>query len=199
MYQILYSHMSVLPWIASPWEVKCSSLSPTLWDLMDCSPPGSSVCGIFQTRILEWVAIPFSRGSSQSRNWTQVFYIAGRFFTFWATREALSLGACSESEKWKWNSVVSGSLRPPMDCGILQARILEWIVFPFSRVSSQPRDKTQVLNESYSEHSSFYLIITFHFGSRLFFLLSYILVILNWLGDLCISKHSKLVLKGFVG
>jgi len=47
---------------------------------MDCSPPGFSVYGISQARILEWVAIPFSRGSSQPRNGTQVF--AAGFFTF---------------------------------------------------------------------------------------------------------------------
>ena len=52
--------------------------SATPWD---CSPTGSSVCGILQARILEWVAIPFSSGSSQPRNWTQVSPIAGRFFT----------------------------------------------------------------------------------------------------------------------
>ena len=44
--------------------------------------------GILQARILEWVAFPFSRGSSQPRDGTQVSYIAGRFFTSWATREA---------------------------------------------------------------------------------------------------------------
>ena len=55
---------------------------------MDCSLPGSSVHGILQARILEWVAVPFSRGSSQSRNRTQVSCIAGGFFTNWATREA---------------------------------------------------------------------------------------------------------------
>ena len=55
---------------------------------MDCSPPGSSVHWILQGRILEWVAIPFSRGSSQTRDGTQVSHIAGRFFTIWATREA---------------------------------------------------------------------------------------------------------------
>ena len=54
---------------------------PTLWDPMDCSPPGSSVHGISQDRILEWAAISFSRGSSQPRDRTQVFHIAGRFFT----------------------------------------------------------------------------------------------------------------------
>ena len=54
---------------------------PTLCDPMDCSPPGSSVKGILQARILKWVAISFSRGSSWPRNWTQVSCIAGRLFT----------------------------------------------------------------------------------------------------------------------
>ena len=63
-------------------------LCPTLCDPMNCSPPGSSVCGISQARILEWVAIPFSRGSSGPRDRTHVSCIAGRFFTIWATREA---------------------------------------------------------------------------------------------------------------
>ena len=48
---------------------------------MDCSPPGSSVHGILQARILEWVAISFSRGSSRPRDQTQVSYIAGGLFT----------------------------------------------------------------------------------------------------------------------
>ena len=51
-------------------------LSPTLWDPMDRSSPGSSVHGIFQARILEWIARPFSRGSSQPRDQTQVSCIA---------------------------------------------------------------------------------------------------------------------------
>ena len=55
---------------------------------MDCSPPGSSVHGILQARVLEWVAIPFSMGSSQARDQTRVSCIAGTFFTVWATREA---------------------------------------------------------------------------------------------------------------
>ena len=55
---------------------------------MDCSPSSSSVHGISQARILEWVAISFSRGSSQPRDWTQVSCIAGRFFTAWSTWEA---------------------------------------------------------------------------------------------------------------
>ena len=58
---------------------------PTLCNPVDSSPPGSSVHGILQGRILKWVAIPFSRGSSQPKDRTQVSSIAGRFFTVWAT------------------------------------------------------------------------------------------------------------------
>ena len=62
-------------------------LCPTLCDIIDSSLPGSSVHGIFEARILEWVAIPFSRGSFWPRGQTQVSCIAGRFFTVWATKE----------------------------------------------------------------------------------------------------------------
>ena len=55
---------------------------------MDCSPLGSSVHGILQARILVWVVIPFSRGSSHPRDRTQVCHTASRFFTTWATWEA---------------------------------------------------------------------------------------------------------------
>ena len=56
-------------------------LCPTLCNPMDWSPPGSSVHGILQAGILEWVAMPSSRGSFGPRDWTQVSCIAGRFFT----------------------------------------------------------------------------------------------------------------------
>ena len=59
-----------------------------LCNTMDYSSPGSSVHGILQVRVLEWVAIPFSRGSSKPRYQTWVSCIAGRFFTDWATGEA---------------------------------------------------------------------------------------------------------------
>ena len=61
----------------------------TLCDPMDCSLPGSSDHGILQARILEWIVIPLSRGSSQPRDRTQVSCITGRFFTNSAIREAL--------------------------------------------------------------------------------------------------------------
>ena len=68
--------------------VLAAQLCPTLWDSMGYSTSSSSVYGISQARILEWVAISFSRGSSQPRDPTQVSYIAGRFFTVCDTREA---------------------------------------------------------------------------------------------------------------
>ena len=71
-------------------EREVAQLCPTLRDPMDCSLPGSSVHGIFQARVLEWIAISFSRGSSRPRDWTQVSCIIGRRFTLWATREAPS-------------------------------------------------------------------------------------------------------------
>ena len=110
---------------------------PTLCNLMDCSPPGSSVHGILQARILEWIAILSSRGFSWPRDWTLVSCIAVRFFTLWAT-----------GKSWKVKvAQLCSTLCDPMNYivhGILQARILKWITFPFSSISSQPRDRTQV-------------------------------------------------------
>ena len=68
---------------------------PTLCDPMDCRPPGSSVHGNLQARILKWVAISYSRRSSWPRDWTWVLHIAafsltaGRCFTVWVTSENL--------------------------------------------------------------------------------------------------------------
>ena len=71
---------------------------------MDCSMPGLSVHGLFQTRMLEWVAFPFFRGSSWTSNWTQV---SGRFFTNSTTREVEPDWSSSETQKlacphWLW-------------------------------------------------------------------------------------------------
>ena len=70
-------------------RVKVDQWCPTVCNPMNRSPPGSSVHGILQERIMEWVAIPFSRGSSQPRDWAQVSGIAGGFFTIWATWETM--------------------------------------------------------------------------------------------------------------
>ena len=61
-------------------ESEVAQSCPTLRDQVDCNPPGSSIYEILQARILEWVAISFSRGSSRPRDQTQVSCIAGRRF-----------------------------------------------------------------------------------------------------------------------
>ena len=60
----------------------------TLWNPMNCSPPGSSLHRTSQARILEWAAISFSRGSSRPRDWTRVSCISRQILYCWATREA---------------------------------------------------------------------------------------------------------------
>ena len=68
-------------------SVLVAQLCLTLCDPMDCSPPGFSFHRILQARVLEWVAISFSRGSSRPRDRTQVSCIPGKHFNLWATRE----------------------------------------------------------------------------------------------------------------
>ena len=104
---------------------------PTLCDPMNCDLPGSSVHGIFQARVLEWVAISFSRGSSQPRDQTQVSHIVGRCFIVWATREVtngrkdliLHFGRTSELSPHYWTSNIHpdpwdlmGFLSHPLTC-----------------------------------------------------------------------------------
>ena len=100
---------------------------------MDCSPPGSSVHRILQARVLEWVAISFSRGSFQPRNQTWVSCIAGRFLTDWAMREYHEfLGTC----KWNpqrhiitmsgWNRKVGVTTNGETRSFILTARNVRW-------------------------------------------------------------------------
>ena len=118
---------------------------------MNCSPPGSSVHGILQAGILKWVAISFSRRSSQLRDLTWVSSIAGRFLS----TELPGKSLCSFFNSWNLTCEVAQSyptLCDPMDCslpgssihGIFQARILEWVAISFSRRSFQPRDWTHV-------------------------------------------------------
>ena len=102
-------------------EKKCAVLvtqsCPTICDPMDYSSTGSSVHGILQARILERVAIPFSRGSSWPRDRTWVSRIAGRSFTVWATRGALG----KEAGLWECLSLSSSPIteqtaRYPLRC-----------------------------------------------------------------------------------
>ena len=85
---------SFYPKLLTQKESEVAQLCPTLCDPVDCSPPGSSVHGILQARILKWVAISFFRGSSRLRDQTQVSHVAGRRFILWATREGLANADC---------------------------------------------------------------------------------------------------------
>ena len=104
----------------------CAQLCLTICDPMDCSPPGFSDYGILQARTLEWIAISYSMGSSWPRDWKPTSTVS-------TVKLLLTLGN-------------------PMDCslpgsyihGNLQARTLEWVAIPFSRGSSQLRDRIQV-------------------------------------------------------
>ena len=121
-----------------------AQLCLTLCNPMDCDPAGSSLHGILQARTLEWVAVSFSKGSSQPRDQTCVslsLALAGGFFT--------------TSGTWERKSEVTQTcptLCDSVDCsppgfsihGVFQARMLEWVAISFSRGSSLPRDRTQV-------------------------------------------------------
>ena len=82
---------------------------------MDCSPPGSSIHRILQARVQEWVAIPFSRGSSRSRDRTQVSRIVGRHFTIWATRKVIRFLVPVKSHRLLFpDHLVTSALTPPI-------------------------------------------------------------------------------------
>ena len=84
----LYSMLTVLGLVLNALTVKVTQSCPTL-----CNTMYYTVHRILQARILDWVAVPFSRGSSQPRDRNQVSLNAGGFFTSWTTREALSLSS----------------------------------------------------------------------------------------------------------
>ena len=102
------------------WKVKVAQSCPTL------SPMDYTVHGILQARILEWVAVPFSKGSSQPRDQTQVSCNAGRFFTSWATRK-------QGAHKWKETALV------PMEKKWSGQKIQSARTLPQGKASSRAR------------------------------------------------------------
>ena len=96
---------ALLKWcpVTSEW-VKVDKLYLNLWDYMDCT-----VHGILQAWILEWVALPFSSGSSQPRDQTQVSRIAGGFFASWATREAPVTSEAKSLKRQNFYSLSEGT------------------------------------------------------------------------------------------
>ena len=139
------------------WKWKLIAQScPTLCDLMDCSPPGSSVHGILQARILERVANSFSRGScpcSLVNSGTWILSPWPESYTWVLLQFQTAQMPSTVEGKSVSHSVVSDFMTPwtvacqaPLSMGFSQARILEWVAipFPFSRGSSQLRDQTWV-------------------------------------------------------
>ena len=104
----VYCHPAYLTYIHSESEVAQSC--PTLCEPMDCSLPGSSVHGIFQAIVLEWIAISFSRGSSWPRDRTQVSHIVDRCFTVWAIMQNARLDVAQAGIKTARSESVSHSV-----------------------------------------------------------------------------------------
>ena len=102
---------------------------PTLCDPRDYSLPGSSVLGILQARILEWVAISFSRRSFRPRDQSQVSCIAGRCFTVWATRKAQSESHSVMSDSLGTHGLYSSWNSPRQNTGVGSLSLLQGI-FP---------------------------------------------------------------------
>ena len=106
--------------------VLVAQLCPTFCNPTYCSPPGFSVHGVLQARILEWIAIHFSRGTSQPRDWTLVSCIAGKFFTVWApgtTGEIRVLFLCMMLENVLYCSFTCS-------CPVFQHYLLKRLSFP---------------------------------------------------------------------
>ena len=101
---------------------------PALCDPMDCSLPGFSVYGIFQARILEWVAISFSRRSSQPRDWTQVSCTVGRCFTIWALKLTKWILLSKLMQDWNLISL-SVKSAPLWKKNCMSFCVLRWAIF----------------------------------------------------------------------
>ena len=149
-------------------ESEVTQSCPTFSDPVDCSLPSSSVHGILQARILEWVAISFSRGSSWPRDRTWVSHIGGRCFNLWATSEAHKWGIASgtagtqdqklqtqvtiicDSQPWRHNRTIlmyrwEKGVKKSSDMWVLPQTVKSDSVFKISRDPDlQPDLKTTV-------------------------------------------------------
>ena len=120
---ILMSYLDVV-------KAKIAQCCQTLWDSMDCSLPGYFIHGILEAWILEGVAIPFSRGSSQPRDQTQVSHIIGRFSTIWVTRKSKNTGVgCLSHLQWIFQT-------QELNRGLLHCR---WVLYQLSYQGSPIR------------------------------------------------------------
>ena len=148
-FQIFKTHLI----FATNWvsESEVTQSYPTLCDPIDCSLPGSSVHEIFQATVLEWIAISFSRGSFQPRDWTLVSHIVDRCFTAWANKKYIKLIL------FQFSSVQSLSrvwLCDPMNCSMpglpVHHQLLEFTQTHIHRVG----DASQLSHQSVVPFSS---------------------------------------------
>ena len=146
-------------------KVLVAQSCPILCDPMDYNPPGSSVHEILQARIPEWVAVLFSRGSSRPRDWTEIYHIAGRFFTVWAPREAHKVKSLSRVQPFVTPWTVAYQVPPSMGF----SRQEYWSRLPFPSPGDLPNPgiepRSPTLREAHIGHYiAFYnnfCIITF--------------------------------------
>ena len=119
---------------------------------MDYSLLGSSVHGILQARILEWITIPFSKESSQTRDQTKISCIAGEFFTIWATREAQFFNICKLISVTDNSNKVKNKNQDPLN----RCRKCFWQSSPYIHDSTSPEteDIIKIIYETYREYPS---------------------------------------------
>ena len=114
-----------------------SGMSDSLWS-MDCSLPGSPVCGILQSRMLEWVAVPSSRGSSWHKDGTCVSCIAGRFFTTKPPRKPGLLGKFLQSHFYSYLIYFFPTLNAYYFCNLKKKFVRMYFIWP-SRMRTTKR------------------------------------------------------------
>ena len=127
---------------------------PTLCDPMDCSLSGSSIHGVFQARVLEWIAISFSRGSSRPRNRAWVSHTAGRHLTVWATIPPTTWTVVALILLSAWIQYLAHSkCSINFTTVIISSHVLWWSLLLILSALPHPRSLTRkLLNSIYGSH-----------------------------------------------
>ena len=147
-------------------KVLVAHLCLTLCNPLDCNLPGSSVHGIFQTGILEEVAISFSRGFSQLRDLIQLSRIAGAFFTIWATRKAhlgfdLRALLCHLLACWLWAGFFMFWSHRALICELGKQNLLCLVLARFKQAILQKVTSTSCSGEGLPEHVQLPVTLSF--------------------------------------
>ena len=122
-----YKTIAVNAIFESESESEVAQSCLTFCDPIDCSLPGSFVHGIFQAIVLEWIAISFSRGSSQPRARTRVSRIVDRRFTVWATREVNNITKACQHQHCCCSIAKPRLILWPCDCSVADFPVLHYL------------------------------------------------------------------------